>query len=144
MTGTNSFDLQIINSQFKDGANIDLSPKMTATDTIIQDNSFDSPGRGSRASNVLTSATALQKWSFDFCDSLVFDNITSVRHSFTQLTQPGAAPSFYPVSVAAYVEPCDDPTQNKRVSVYLSEASAGTMVIDVDSVTYVNSPGAKQ
>jgi len=104
---------------------------------------FDNPnGRGSQASNVLTSATPLDKWSFDFCDSLVFDNITSVRHSFQQLTQSGVKPTVFPTSVAASVAPCDNATQHKRVDIYLSEPSAGTMVVDVDSVTYLNSPGA--
>ena len=73
---------------------------------------------------------------------LVFDNITSVRHSFSKIGS--GKPTSFPVAVGASVEACDDSTMNKKVTVYLSEAAAGSMTVDVDSSTYANSPGASQ
>lgn len=139
INGTTASLLQISSTEFS-GGNVNLAPGVNATDVTIDGNLFTdgNGGRGSKASGTFYSATATDTFTFDFCDDLVFDNITSVRHSFTQ---QGGKPTSFPVSVAATVTACDDASQNKRVNVYLSEAAIGTMVIDVDSSFYVNSPG---
>ena len=106
---------------------MNLAPGVKATDVTIDGNLFTSQGgRGSKASGAVTSATATDTFSFDFCDALVFDNITFVRHSFTQGGAAGSGkPSSFPVSVATAVTACDDASQNKRVNVYLSEPAIG-------------------
>ena len=66
----------------------------------------------------------MQRWRFNFCDDLLFANITAVRHSFT------AAVGF-PVVVAR--PPVDG---GCVVMLELDHATAGTMVVDVDTSRY--------
>lgn len=106
---------------------------MTATNVVIADN--PSAIVASRATKTVHSAAPSAEYVFDFCDVLVFDKIQSVRHSFTAVAaQTGVRPIAFPVLVAGAPQPCKGaPTMLKVVTVYLSVAAAGTVVVDVDS-----------
>jgi hypothetical protein len=114
--------------------NTNRSAAVLVTDTFIDGNLFypvaggfgpnrtnTSTARSSRASRTMTSVAPMQRWLFDFCSDLLFPNITAVRHSFTAATG-------FPVAVA---RPPED--GGCVVAVELNHASAGTMIVDVDT-----------
>ena len=99
---------------------------VSVTDTVVKGNLFTvalDAGRASQASKQLSSASPLKLWQFDFCNELVFPNITRVRYSFT-------AAEGFPRAMARPAVGC-------RVAVELEQAAAGTMLVDVDSSLYI-------
>ena len=95
--------------------------QLAGTDVIIENNQFSSPGRASRATlTVSHPTTATSTWEFDFCDRLVFPNITNVLSLVT------AANAGFPVAVAR-------PPQGCTLTVETSEPMTGSITAKVDS-----------
>eukprot|EP00937_MAST-01D_sp_MAST-1D-sp2_P002302 g2302.t1 len=95
--------------------------QQVGTDVIIENNQFSSSGRASRATlTVSHPTTATSTWTFDFCDRLVFPNITNVLSLVT------AATAGFPVAIAR-------PPQGCTLTVETSEPMTGSITAKVDS-----------
>lgn len=114
--------LVITDTEFQ-GGTIAYDGSGPVVDTSITRNVFTGTAKGSIATAVLSSDTPMATWSFDFCSSLVFANITAIRHSFT-CSDAGV----FPMTVSR--PPVDG---GCRVVVEVKPAASGVMVVDVDT-----------
>lgn len=122
-------NLEISGNEFIGGSIHFKGEPGTVVDTVIGGNFYKREGgRGSTASLSQTVASPQGTFQFNFCDNLVFANITRVRSSFTTSS---VSSDTFPLVVARSPIGC-------KVQLDVSPPAAGTLLVDVDTSDYVN------
>jgi hypothetical protein len=128
LQGRTASNFVLQNTVFSGGA-VKVDPGMAAENVWIGQN--PQATQGSAATLSVTSATPAATYTFDFCKALVFDTVEVVKSA---VFSNGLDKTKFPVLSVGPGAACPGSTTAKKiVTVYLSEAAAGTVTLAVDS-----------